>query len=279
MRPSSISRATVAGQVAGRLDVDHGRLGQRVCEAPHAIRQAIVRVREGHGQQHRRGKSASAQHRGLVHHLAVVRPRRRQDPGVGTGQRGQHIHDARVLAQPHVEVGVAAVHDAAHAAGLQMRQQRPVRASFSDRSARRASGGTAMTERRRSWWVTGRFSWAAPGRFACRMIKAGTAYLIDKLKLNTHLCFTSCPGRMPRRARRHERQEQGSLFYPCWPCAAAPAALAVDTQEGPPHPFAVGKACPSRDAVDTVGARLEVRAPPPPECVRPPWRAFRRSRP
>ena len=36
--------------------------------------------------------------------------------------------------------------------------------------------------------------------------------------------------------------------------------LAVDTQEGPPHPFAVGKACPSRDAVDTVGARLEVRA-------------------
>ena len=142
-------------QVAGRLDVDHGRLGQRVCEAPHAIRQAIVRVREGHGQQHRRGKSASAQHRGLVHHLAVVRPRRRQDPGVGTGQRGQHIHDARVLAQPHVvEVGVAAVHDAAHAAGLQMRQQRPVR-SLVQRQVRARSGGTAMTERRRSWWVTG----------------------------------------------------------------------------------------------------------------------------
>ena len=49
--------------------------------------------------------------------------------------------------------------------------------------------------------------------------------------------FLSLPGHAPQRLRR----------------------LAVDT-EGPPHPFAVGKACPSRDAVDTVGARLEVRA-------------------
>ncbi|MNQ84357.1 hypothetical protein D3C85_994830 [compost metagenome] len=118
------ARRRLRRQVVGRFDVDDGRLGQRVREAAHAVGKAGVGIREGHGQQHRRGESARPQDRGLVHHLSVVGPHGRQDPRVRARQSGQHVHDARVLADAHVvEVGIAAIHHVAHAARFQMAEQ------------------------------------------------------------------------------------------------------------------------------------------------------------
>ncbi|MNT31817.1 hypothetical protein D3C72_1676690 [compost metagenome] len=121
------ARGRLRREVVGRLDVEHGRLAQRVGEAAHAVGQTRIGVGKRHGQQHRRRERARTQDRGLVHHLSVVGPHGRQDPRVGTGQSSQHVHDARVLAHAHVvEIGVAAVHDVAHAARFQVSEQRLV---------------------------------------------------------------------------------------------------------------------------------------------------------
>ena len=114
-------------QIAVGLDVDDHRLAVALGEAADARRDAVARGGEGEREDHHGGEVASLHDVELVHQLAVVGPDGGDDPGVVPRLLLEHVEQLGQLARADVvEVRVAAVEQRAHAALLEILDQRAI---------------------------------------------------------------------------------------------------------------------------------------------------------